>query len=257
MRSNEVKKTVNIKSVPNEVRLAASLFVIIIIGALIAFLTAIFYAKPEGAKLNMPPLAPSSKEITRGDVSKKEVIFTFDAGDGTQSAEQILAALGKYNIRGTFFMTGKFVEANPGLVKRIAAHNEIFDHTYDHKHLTQLSDIDIVSELTMMDQALEKAAGVSARPYFRAPYGDRDQRVWGDAFKAGFESVYWTCNALDWEEPAGMTADEVKNRVLENLAPGTIYLMHVGDNITGQILDELFSYIESKGYKIVSLTQGL
>ena len=33
--------------------------------------------------------------------------------------------------------------------------------------------------------------------------------------------------------------------------------MHIGDNITGEILDEVFTYIENKGYKIVSLTEGI
>ena len=44
---------------------------------------------------------------------------------------------------------------------------------------------------------------------------------------------------------------------MDNLKPGTIYLMHIGDNITGQILDGVFQEIKSQGYSIVSLSQGV
>jgi peptidoglycan/xylan/chitin deacetylase (PgdA/CDA1 family) len=69
--------------------------------------------------------------------------------------------------------------------------------------------------------------------------------------------VYWTVDAHDWEESTGVTASEVTDRIISNLRPGNIYLMHVGDNITGEVLDSVFTMIEDKGYKIVSLTEGL
>jgi hypothetical protein len=33
--------------------------------------------------------------------------------------------------------------------------------------------------------------------------------------------------------------------------------MHVGDDITGDILDEVFTNIENQGYKIIGLNEGL
>ncbi|MBU6231761.1 polysaccharide deacetylase family protein [Patescibacteria group bacterium] len=205
------------------------------------------------------PRAVSSIEIAHGDRTKKQVIFTFDAGGATTSADEILAVLAKHRVKGTFFMTGKFVQANPGLVRRIVDSGyEVFDHTYSHPFLTHLSDADIAKQLDMMDGALAAAVpGASSRPYFRAPYGDRDSRVLADAFKDGYESVYWTVDALDWKEPQGETDASVEARILDSLAPGNIYLMHVGDSITGSILDDVFSRIEARGYGIVSLKEGL
>ncbi len=200
----------------------------------------------------------SKEEIVHGDTTKKQVIFTFDGGGETQSAEKILETLKKYHVKGTFFFTGKMVAKNPDLVKKIIADgHEIFNHTYDHPHLTELKSADIKTELNNMDQILFATTGVSSKPYFRAPYGDRDGRVLKAAHEAGYESVYWTVDALDWKEPNGETPEQVKNIIFSNLKPGTIYLMHLGDNITGEILDEVFAKIENQGYKIVSLTQGL
>lgn len=198
------------------------------------------------------------KEITHGDKGKKNVIFTFDGGSGVQSADKILEALAKHHVKGTFFLTGKMVEAHSDLVRRITVlGHEVFNHTYDHKDLTTLSDDQITEELTKTEDVFQNRVGVSSRPYFRAPYGARDDRVLRVAAKNGYQSIYWTVDALDWKEPDGETMEQVKNRVISKVAPGAIYLMHLGDTITGKILDELLTIIESRGYKITSLTQGL
>jgi len=202
--------------------------------------------------------AISAKEITHGDTSKKQVIFTFDGGGTIESGDEILEVLAKHQVKGTFFLTGKMIEKNTDLVKRIAsAGHEIFNHTYDHLDLTKVSSEKVIEELFGMEKVLQKTTGLSPKPYFRAPYGARNSEILDVAEKDGYQSIYWTVDALDWREKQGETSTQVKKRILSNVAPGVIYLMHVGDNITGSILDDVFTTIESKGYKIVSLTQGL
>lgn len=214
--------------------------------------------QPEIAIQTTPIPLTNLKEITRGNITKKEVIFTFDGGGTVQSADQILNTLSKHHIKGTFFLTGKMIEANPDLVKRIAKEgHEIFNHTYDHPFLTKISNEQITSELINMEKVLVKDTGLSPKPYFRAPYGARNARVLEMAALAGYQSIYWTVDALDWMNPQKITADQVKTRILSSLAPGNIYLMHLGDSISGAILDDVFTSIESRGYKIVSLTQGV
>jgi peptidoglycan/xylan/chitin deacetylase (PgdA/CDA1 family) len=215
------------------------------------------------------PIAPTTTppEIVHGDISKKQVIFTFDGGSGVQSADAILKTLKKHGVRGTFFLTGKFVENNPALVQKIFTEgNEIFNHTYDHPYLSKISADQITGELDAMNQALLVVLGTipghelssySTKPYFRAPYGDRNRSVLATAARTGYQSIYWTVDADDWEESTGMTSVQVEDKILSNLSPGTIYLMHIGDTITGSILDDVFTKIEAQGYRIVSLTQGL
>lgn len=211
---------------------------------------------PEKKEDEVP--TPLPNEINRGDTSKKQIIFTFDAGAGNQSLSTILSTLKKHNLIGTFFITGKWAEENPSLVKQISEDgNEIFNHTYDHPDLVTISDELIVKELQDTENILEEITGKSTKPYFRPPYGSRNTHIRQIAWDEGYQSVYWTVDALDWKETSGITKEEVKQRILENISPGTIYLMHVGDNITGEILDEVFTYIEGKGYKIVPLSEGI
>ena len=67
--------------------------------------------------------------------------------------------------------------------------------------------------------------------------------------------VYWTFDELDWMP--GKTAQDVKNQIYSKISPGAIILMHVGDDITGNILDEVFTKVGNDGYKIVNLSEGI
>ncbi len=197
-------------------------------------------------------------EIVWGNRAPKQVIFSFDGGSGAESGEEILAALKKHDVTGTFFLTGKFAEQNPGLVKKIAADgHEIFNHTYSHPNLTTLSEAEIRDELARADAAIKKLTGKSTKPYFRPPYGARDARVLAVAAGAGYQSVYWTTDVLDWKESEGVTAAAAQARIFRNLEPGALFLMHIGGTLTGKILDEVFTEIESRGYAVVSLTKGI
>jgi peptidoglycan/xylan/chitin deacetylase (PgdA/CDA1 family) len=207
---------------------------------------------------NQPAFTGTPPEIAWGNRDKKQVIFTFDGGSGIQSAQAILDTLAKHKVKGTLFLTGSWVSKNPDLTKQIAKKGyEIYNHTYNHPYLTQIPDAQIISELKAADDLVFNLTGKHTKPYFRPPYGARNDHVREVAAKEGYQSVYWTIDALDWKESSGTTADQVKARIMENLKPGTIYLMHIGDNITGQILDEVFQQIKGQGYSIVSLSQGI
>lgn len=227
---------------------------------LILFLLAIIVSpKP----VIVPPsdeveLPSSSQEIIYGNKSRMNVIFTFDGGSKDLSSRKILEVLAKHNIQTTFFLTGDFVLAYPkAVVDMKNAGHEIYNHTKNHPYLTQVSDREILLELDGMDRALKATIGKSSKPYFRPPYGDRNDRVLKIAYGAGYQSVGWTVDALDWQESEGRSASEVRSIILNSLAPGNIYLLHLGDNISGNILDELINEINNRGYNIVSLKQGL
>ncbi|MDD5039529.1 MAG: polysaccharide deacetylase family protein [Patescibacteria group bacterium] len=220
--------------------------------------------EPEVTVVNTEPVvAPATQtstgpEIVRGDDTKQQVIFTFDAGSGNQSIGAILETLGEHGITASFFLTGKWAEKNEDSVRAIAeAGHEMFNHTYSHPHLPTLNDEDIRAELSETEAIIERITGTSTKPYFRPPYGDRTSHVLEVASAAGYRSVFWTVDALDWQESEGMTAAQVQDRILSKLAPGNIYLMHVGDTLTGAVLDRVLAQIEQAGYSIVPLSEGV
>ena len=197
-------------------------------------------------------------EIVWGNRTKQQVIFTFDAGAGVNSAFAILDILSSHGVIGTFFLTGKFAEQYPEIAKDMSDQgHEIFNHTYSHPDLRTVSDEKIVEEFQKTEEIISALTGKSTRPYFRPPYGGRNPHVWEVAAAEEDQSIYWTVDALDWKESEGFTDEQVKDRIFANLKPGTIYMMHIGDNITGRVLDEVLTEIKNQGYEIVPLSEGV
>ncbi len=197
-------------------------------------------------------------EITRGKTTEDQIIFTFDGGSVDISGSKILDALESRGLKGTFFLTGDFIAKYPDVVRRMVKNgHEIYNHTYSHPYLTQASEEEIVSELGRTEKALIDLVGVSSKPFFRTPYGDRDARVLRIAAGEGYRSVYWSYDASDWRESEGETREEVRTKILSNVYPGAIVLMHMGDTISGDILGGVIDEIHRKGYRVVSLTEGL
>jgi len=59
------------------------------------------------------------KEISKIKTEKKIIALTFDAGGNTDGLEKILEVLEKENVKGTFFLTGKFIAKYPEETKKI------------------------------------------------------------------------------------------------------------------------------------------
>lgn len=196
------------------------------------------------------------REISTGDTSKKQAIITIDAGFGERSAEGLLTALAKHKIKATFFLVGTWIQDHQGLTKRIVREgHEVFNHSYDHRMYTTLTAEEIKADLQRMDDVLFATVGIHTRPYYRAPSGDRNDAVNRAAAEAGFQSVYWDVDPQDWR--LDVSDETIKNRVLTKIHPGAIVLLHIADSATGDVADELFTALEERGYKLVSLTEGL
>jgi peptidoglycan/xylan/chitin deacetylase (PgdA/CDA1 family) len=207
-------------------------------------------ATPPGVQ----PVSPV--EIDIGNTNRPRIALTFDAGGPSTPTAQILDILARHHVHSTFFITGDWANLNPDLVRRIYNDgHEIGNHTMHHIDLRTLSDAQVCNELNQAEQVLSGITGVTTRPYFRAPYGGRDSRIWNLAANLGYRSVYWTIDTLDWESTA--TPDSITKRVMDGLRNGVIVLMHAGSNVEAQTLDGLMTKIEQRGYQMVTVTEVL
>jgi len=196
----------------------------------------------------------STQEIIRGPAFSKRVALTFDSGVENKATPAILKALKDADVKVTFFLTGKWIEENPGLTREIAEQGHIIgNHTYSHPDLTEETDKDIAYQLSACNELVRKKVGLSTKPLFRPPYGSRDSRVLKVAADNGYRSVYWTLDSLDWKP--SMTPEQVKNRIITGLSNGTIVLQHCGSSQSAEILPELIKEIRKKGYEIVTVPE--
>lgn len=203
-----------------------------------------------------------SKVITRGNTSRKQVALTFDCGSDRGYIVKILALLQAWKIKGSFGLTGDWVQANPSDALAIAqAGHQPINHTINHPSFTgystgtgPISPAFRLSRLVGNETILGSAHVPKALPYWRPPYGDYDDGVLRDAGAAGYsKTIMWTVDSLGWN---GATINQIHDRVMSAAKWGMIVLMHVGgDSQDAFALDQIISDLKDQGYGFGTVAQ--
>jgi peptidoglycan-N-acetylglucosamine deacetylase len=180
------------------------------------------------------------------------------AADPLGVGDQLLVILADRHVTATFFVVGEWACAHPRRTTAIAeAGHHIGNHSYSHRRLTQMTDSDIVADITRCGEVLAKA-GLETRPWFRAPYGDmgtRDARVQQAVSRAGYRHIGWHAHGVDWkpgrkpEAIARETLRQVKHRWPEP----TIILFHSWPDPTADALQQVLDRLEAWGAKFVAV----
>jgi peptidoglycan-N-acetylmuramic acid deacetylase len=199
-------------------------------------------------------------EVVRGYPGKKRVALTFDAGSTGETMPAVLDVLRQRHIHITMFFTGKFVEQYPDGVKQaVADGHEIANHTYSHLDSLGLTDQQLKDELARTESIIYNLTGVSTKPYWRPPYGSRDNHVLNVAKSQGYRSIYWTLDSLDSVGQV-KTPDFIFNRVTNtpdfNL-DGAIILQHFGSDASAQALPRILDRLKEMGYSVVTISDLL
>ncbi|MHB0999643.1 MAG: polysaccharide deacetylase family protein [Armatimonadota bacterium] len=201
------------------------------------------------------PITQPGSELSRGNSSSRKIALTFDAGASAKPASTILDVLAKHNIRSTFFLTGKWMEKNPSLTKRIIAEgHEIGNHTYSHKSLTDLGTGDIIHEVDRTERIADELTGHTTKPFLRVPYGSRDKRVLAVLAEQGYRSIYWDLDSWD-SVKADITSEQIEDRILSKVRNGYIILLHCGSQATSDALDSMLDKLVKDGYEPVKVSQ--
>ncbi len=204
--------------------------------------------------------------VERGSRDRLEVAFTFDAGEGAGHTEEILDLLDEYGVRGSFGLTGEWVEDNPDLAKRIVEDGHmVINHTYDHQSFTgestgaqPLTDEERTFQIEQAEQVIRDTTGYETAPYFRFPYGAYDQEALDLLSELGYDyTLWWSCDTQGWNGYTGAEIVELCGSDAEMGGPGTVILMHVADDNDFEALPLLLGDYLSKGYDIVTMEEML
>jgi len=190
--------------------------------------------------------------IYKGNPSKKMVSLTFDATYGDNHTHKLLKILRENNIKATFFLFGIWLINFPNLVRDIVAEgHEIGNHSYTHPHMTQIPLADVNYQVLRTDALIRNIAGTS--PYiFRPPYGEYNQAMINTLASLGYVPIMWTIDSLDWKSPG---VDNITSRVVDNISPGAIVLMHQSAAQTPEALPTIIARLKEKGYSFGTVTQ--
>ncbi|HEX2909567.1 MAG TPA: polysaccharide deacetylase family protein [Chloroflexia bacterium] len=208
-----------------------------------------------------PEINPASlNEVVRGKTGQKKVAITLDAGSGAVAFQKEIAALDKYGVKITFFLTGRWVLENPLYARQIAADDmEIANHTMNHPDLTNLSDTEVRAEVTSGAAAIERVTGKNPWPLLRFPYGARNNRVMQIVKDLGYRSVFWTYDSLD-SVGSPKSAVFLISRITglsDSQLDGAVILMHLGNLTSGEALDPILANLQGRGFKVVTVSELL
>ncbi len=188
------------------------------------------------------------------DREDKVVALSFDAAWGNEDTQTLIDILDERGVHATFFVVGDWVDRYPDSVRAIAeAGNEVMSHSLHHAHFSKLSSEEIKNDLLGNNEKIRAVTGVSP-VLFRCPYGEYDDHVIQAVRDVGMTAIQWDVDSLDWK---GISAQEIRDRVLKNVRPGSIVLFHNAAEHTPEALPDILDSLLKDGYTIVPVSELL
>lgn len=211
-----------------------------------------------------PPVANASMDYLKKfdayyaeDTDKKELFLTFDAGYENGHTAKILDTLKKHNVKATFFVVGNFIETSPDLVKRMVKEGHLVgNHTFTHPDMSEIATEEAFhQELSKLEDLYEKTTGKKMKKYYRPPQGKYSESNLKMAKEMGYHTIFWSLAYVDWYESDQPTREEALEKMVPRIHPGAIVLLHSTSATNAQVLDELLTQWEEKGYSFKRVDQ--
>ena len=182
------------------------------------------------------------------------IAISFDAAWGNEDTQTLIDILSVYGIRSTFFVVGDWAEKYPESVRALhEAGHEVMSHSAHHAHFSMMSADEIAADLRSANRSIFTCTGAEPT-LFRCPYGEYDDHVIQTVKSLGMTAVQWSVDSLDWK---GISADEICERVLRRVEPGSIVLFHNAAEHTPEALPRILSELRDRGYEIVPVSELL
>lgn len=192
-----------------------------------------------------------------GNGDEKVVYLTFDAGYENGNVEKILNVLKEENVPGAFFILGHLIADQPELVKRMADEGHLVcNHTFHHKDMTKMTSKEqFTEELASLENAYHELTGKELSKFYRPPEGRFSEQnlKWGK--EMGYCTVFWSFGYPDWDNNRQMAASTAKEKILSNLHPGEVMLLHPTSATNAAILGDIIREIKAEGYRFGTLDE--
>ena len=194
---------------------------------------------------------------SQSDSSEDKVMYlTFDAGYENGNVSKILDVLKQEQVTGAFFVLGHLIDAEPELIKRMAAEgHEVCNHTVHHRDMSRASEDDFLKELSELETKYRELTGLEMKRYYRPPEGRFSKENLITAQKNGYKTVFWSFAYPDWDNKRQMPAEKAKQIILENFHNGEVMLLHPTSATNAEILGDVIREAKVQGYRFGTLQE--
>ncbi len=214
-----------------------------------AFLLALIYGS---ANIQANFFAPA---LCCANSTEKQIALSFDDGPNQEYTPQVLSTLAQYGALATFFVIGKNIQGNEGILQRIDAEgHSIGNHTYTHSFFIDFKSVrGFKNELTQTTACIFKVIGKRVK-LFRPPYGVTTPHLVKASQALNYTIVGWNIRSFD---TIANSAQTIVQRVQSQIKPGAIILFHDTSDKTIQALKQTLDFAKHNGYKVVTVEQLL
>ncbi len=186
------------------------------------------------------------------DKEEKVIAISFDAAWGDEFTQEILDILEKEDIKTTFFLVGMWVDKYPEQVQAIAdAGHEIGNHSSSHPDMTKLDKNKMKEELSSTNEKISKYKEIDTF-LFRPPFGAYNNDLIKTIEELDGYTIQWDVDSLDWKNEG---TEQIVNRVVSNVKPGSIVLFHNNAEYTTQALPTIIKELKDQGYTFVPISE--
>jgi probable sporulation protein (polysaccharide deacetylase family) len=193
--------------------------------------------------------ADKDEPIFQGNTGTKSVAITVNVDWGEEYIPAMLDEFKKNNALVTFFVTGRWAEKNPELLKQMAAAgHSIQNHGYRHVHFNQLSPSEVNSEIKKAEDTIYGIIGVRTT-FFASPYGEYNPQLVRAVNDMNYKYIMWSADTIDWQRPDPAT---IVNRVMKKVHNDAIVLMHPTEP-TLKALPEMLKQLREQNYQMITI----
>jgi peptidoglycan/xylan/chitin deacetylase (PgdA/CDA1 family) len=191
--------------------------------------------------------------IWKKTTDEKKIWLTFDDGPEEEVTEFILKTLKKLNIKASFFLIGKNIQAFPELTKEIIKEGHIVgNHSFSHlngfksKKEEYIYDIELGQKL--INEKLVEMGITNKIKIFRPPFGRiLPQQI--KRLKENYKIVMW--DVFSWDFKKNISPEKIYNNVIDNVVEGSILVFHNNKkslNNLKLILEDTLVKLKDKGF---------
>ncbi|RYZ74384.1 MAG: polysaccharide deacetylase family protein [Lysobacteraceae bacterium] len=192
-----------------------------------------------------------SPVLSRLPITANAVWLTVDDGPSPETAA-LLDLLDRHQARATFFLVAERAAARPELAREILRRGHgIGNHSFSHPQawFWALGPRRMAAQVDRAQATLRELTGQAPR-WFRAVVGMANPFLSASLKKHGLARVAWSARGFDGV--AGQP-DKVVARIVEDLRPGAIVLLHEGaphgNNLA--IVEGVLRALDERGYRAV------
>ncbi len=208
---------------------------------------ALFLMQPSNSLIKTVFYNDDSLQPIRKGNNDNYIAFTCNVDWGTEYIEPMLEIFDKYNIKITFFVSGRWAKNNPEVLKQIYNKgHEIGNHGYGHRMHSKINETENYNEIKKTHNIVKEILGIDMN-LFAPPAGDYSSTTLQVANELGYKTILWNIDTIDWRKDS--TSDKIINRVLSKPLEGSIVLMHPKKE-TIEALDTIINSITKKNITI-------